>query len=155
MEGELNISMPVTNTEPNVSSQGQESQESTIEIEEKPHTYFWKSQQIEEKLHEMASFGSKYGFSGLDLEEISRLVAVQNLERLENRSCICDSFMMVQWKRVKDEFGYEIPKKFVRKFKELMNAMQAIWNENHSSKFEECYCKHILTGLNVEKRRMD
>ncbi len=129
-------------------SQGQASPE--LKLEDTPHAYFWNSIPVVEKVQEMGSFGSKYEFTGLDFHEISRLVAVQNLERLENQPCICDSFMNIEWKRVKREFGHEIPKKVVKKFKESMNAIQAIWNEKHSSNFVECYCKHILTGINIE-----
>lgn len=149
VEDELEISHSVSQTEPLGCNQGGGSPELTaVDV---PHAYFWNSTQVMDKVQEMGSFGSRYGFAGPDFHEISGLVAVQNLERLGKQLCICDSFMDVKWKRVKEEFGQEIPKKVVKKFKKSMNEIQAIWNANHSSNFKECYCKHILAGLNVTK----
>lgn len=148
VDNNMDSQISVFNTDLSSSREDQASLEP--KFEDTSHAYFWNSTQVVEKVQEMGNFGSKYDFTGLDFHEISRLVAVQNLERLENQPCICDSFMNIEWKRVKEEFGHEIPKKVVKKFKESMKAIQAIWNENHSNSFKECYCKHILTGINIE-----
>lgn len=138
------IQLEEINTEPF----GSDETEIIQEIKpEGPNAYFWNSEQAVAKVQELVKFGCKYKFSKLDVRDILRLIVVQNMERLETEPCICDSFMLVQWKRIKEEFGHAIPIKVVKKFKKVMNDIQAIWNENHRDNLKECYCKHFLAAM--------